>query len=83
VDPDWSLMILDLLMPRMDGRELLRWIRGAVDTMALPVLVRTGKEGEEAEAEILEAGADDYLSKEIQAHRFLARVRAILRRAAL
>jgi type II secretory ATPase GspE/PulE/Tfp pilus assembly ATPase PilB-like protein/CheY-like chemotaxis protein len=82
-DPDWSLMILDLLMPRMDGRELLRWIRGAVDTMALPVLVRTGKEGEEAEAEILEAGADDYLSKEIQAHRFLARVRAILRRAAL
>jgi type IV pilus assembly protein PilB len=83
VDPDWSLMILDLLMPRMDGRELLRWIRGAVDTMALPVLVRTGKEGDEAEAEILEAGADDYLSKEIQAHRFLARVKAILRRAAL
>jgi type II secretory ATPase GspE/PulE/Tfp pilus assembly ATPase PilB-like protein/ActR/RegA family two-component response regulator len=82
-DPDWSLMILDLLMPRMDGRELLRWIRGAVDTMALPVLVRTGKEGEEAEAEILEAGADDYLSKGIQAHRFLARVKAILRRAAL
>ncbi len=82
-DPYWSLLILDLLMPRMDGRELLRWIRGAVDTMALPVVVRTGKEGEEAEAEILEAGADDYLTKEIQAHRFLARVRAILRRAAL
>lgn len=82
-DPYWSLLILDLLMPRMDGRELLRWIRGAVDTMALPVVVRTGKEGEEAEAEILEAGADDYLTKEIQANRFLARIRAILRRAAL
>jgi len=82
-DPDWSLLILDLLMPRMDGRELLRWIRGAVDTMAIPVLVRTGKEGEEAEAEILEAGADDYLTKEMQANRFLARVRAILRRSAL
>jgi len=82
-DPNWSLVILDLLMPRMDGRELLRWIRGAVDTLALPVLVRTGKEGDEAEVEILGAGADDYLLKDIQAQRFLARVRAILRRAAL
>lgn len=82
-DPYWSLVILDLLMPRMDGRELLRWIRGAVDTMAIPVVVRTGKEGDEAEAEILEAGADDYVTKGIQAQRFLARVRAILRRAAL
>ncbi|TVP57012.1 MAG: type II/IV secretion system protein [Gemmatimonadales bacterium] len=82
-DPDWSLMILDLRMPGKDGREVLRWVRGAVDTSALPVLVRTGKEGEESEAELLEAGADGYLSKGIQPDRFIARVRAILRRAAL
>jgi CheY-like chemotaxis protein len=57
-------MVLDLLMPRKDGREVLQWIRGSVETAALPVLVRTGKEGEESEAELLEAGADDYVPKE-------------------
>jgi DNA-binding response OmpR family regulator len=82
-DPDWSLLVLDLSMPGMSGRELLNWVRGAVSTAALPVLVRTGKEGEESEVELLEAGADDYLSKGVQANRFLARVRAIVRRAAL
>ena len=82
-DPDWSLMILDLRMPVKDGREVLRWVRGAVDTAALPVIVRTGKEGEESEAELLEAGADGYLPKGIAPDRFLARVKAVLRRAAL
>jgi len=82
-DPYWSLMILDLLMPRKDGREVLQWVRGSVETSALPVLVRTGKEGEESEAELLEAGADDYVAKEVHPHRFLARVRAVIRRAAL
>ncbi len=82
-DRDWSLVILDLLMPRKDGREVLGWIRGSVETAALPVLVRTGKEGEESEAELLEAGADDYVPKEVHPQRFLARVRAVIRRAAL
>jgi DNA-binding response OmpR family regulator len=82
-DPYWSLMILDLLMPRKDGREVLQWVRGSVETAALPVLVRTGKEGEESEAELLEAGADDYVPKGVHPHRFLARVRAVIRRAAL
>ncbi|TVP77666.1 MAG: response regulator [Gemmatimonadales bacterium] len=82
-DPDWSLVILDLSMPLKDGREVLRWIRGAVDTAAIPVLVRTGKEGAESEVELLNAGADGYLSKEVQPQRFLARTRALLRRSAL
>ncbi len=82
-DPNYSLMILDLSMPKMDGRELLHWVRGSVDTAALPVLIRTGNEGDESEAELLEAGADDYLTKSAQPDRFLARVRAVLRRAAL
>jgi len=82
-DPEFSLIILDLLMSKMDGREVLDWIRGSVDTAAVPVLVRTGVEGEDAEAEILEAGADDYLSKALEPDRFRARVKALLRRAAL
>jgi type II secretory ATPase GspE/PulE/Tfp pilus assembly ATPase PilB-like protein/ActR/RegA family two-component response regulator len=82
-DPHFSLVVLDLFMPKMDGREVLQWIRGSVDTAAVPVVVRTGMEGEESEAELLEAGADDYLTKALEPERFRARVRAILRRAAL
>ncbi len=82
-DPDFSLMILDLSMPRMDGREVLQWVRDSVDTAALPVLVRTGKGGDDVEAELLEAGADDYMTKSVAPNRFIARVRAVLRRAAL
>ena len=82
-DPDYSLLVLDLFMPKMDGREVLQWVRDSVHTAALPVLIRTGAEGDESEAELLEAGADEYLTKSMQPDRFLARVRAVLRRAAL
>ena len=82
-DPYCSLLVLDLVMPRADGREVLRWVRGGVDTAAIPVLVRTGTENPGTEVELLEQGADDYLPKEAPPDRFLARVRAVLRRAAL
>jgi DNA-binding response OmpR family regulator len=58
-------------------------IRGSVDTGALPVLIRTGTGNEQVEAELLEAGADDYLDKSVDATRFVARVKAVLRRSAL
>ena len=70
-------------MPDLDGRAMLQQIRGSVDTLALPVLVRTGSGSDKVEAEILEAGADDYVSKSVDAQRFLARVRAVLRRSLL
>jgi DNA-binding response OmpR family regulator len=54
-----------------------------VDTAALPVLIRTGTGNEIVEAELLEAGADDYLDKSVDATRFVARVKAVLRRSAL
>ena len=82
-DPHFSIVILDLQLPGLDGQDMLRRIRGAVDAAALPVLVRTGTRGESREAELLEAGADDYVTKSASAERFLARVRAVLRRAAL
>jgi CheY-like chemotaxis protein len=82
-DSDFSLVVLDLSMPGMDGREFLNTIRGSVDTAALPVLIRTGSEAEEDEAALLEAGADDYLTKAAGAARFLARVKAIIRRSRL
>jgi len=80
-DQDYNLIILDLQMPGMDGREVLQQIRGSVDTAALPVLIRTGTGSDTLEAELLEAGADDYVDKSVDADRFIARVRAVLRRA--
>jgi type II secretory ATPase GspE/PulE/Tfp pilus assembly ATPase PilB-like protein/ActR/RegA family two-component response regulator len=82
-DPDYSLVILDLAMPGLDGRQVLDLIRGSVSTSALPVLVRTGTGSDKLEAELLEAGADDYVEKSVDPERFLARVHAVLRRALL
>jgi DNA-binding response OmpR family regulator len=82
-DPDFSLVILDLSMPSMDGREFLNKIRGSTDTLALPVLIRTGTAGVSEEAELLNAGADDFLTKSVEADRFVARVKAIIRRSLL
>lgn len=81
--PDFSLAILDLCMPAMDGAEVLNAIRGSVDTAALPVLIRTGSKPESEEAELLEAGADDFLTKSAGGDRFVARVKAIIRRSLL
>ena len=82
-DPDFSLVILDLSMPGMDGRKVLDRIRGSKDTAAIPVLVSTALEGEDLETELLEAGADDFLEKTGDTRRFLARVKAVLRRAVM
>jgi two-component system KDP operon response regulator KdpE len=62
---------------------VLDLIRGSVSTSALPVLVRTGTGSDKIEAELLEAGADDYVEKSVDPERFLARVHAVLRRALL
>lgn len=83
VDPDFSLVILDLVMPAMDGKEALTAIRESVDTAALPVLIRTGSRPADEEAELLEAGADDFLTKAAGGDRFVARVKAIIRRSLL
>ena len=80
-DQEFNLVILDLAMPGLDGRAVLHQVRGSVETGALPVLIRTGTGSDEIEAELLEAGADDYVEKSVDADRFMARVHAVLRRA--
>jgi DNA-binding response OmpR family regulator len=82
-DPGFSLVILDLTMPGMDGRKVLDQIRGSKDTAAIPVLISTAFGGDEVETELLEAGADDFLEKTGDAKRYLARVKAVLRRAVM
>jgi DNA-binding response OmpR family regulator len=80
-DHDFQLIILDLSMPGLDGRQVLQQIRSSLDTAALPVLIRTSTGSDAIETELLEAGADDYVEKSVDADRFMARVRAVLRRS--
>jgi DNA-binding response OmpR family regulator len=73
-----SLVILDWMLPGMDGLEVLRRIR---QTAATPVLMLTAR-GEETDRVVgLELGADDYLAKPFSMRELVARVRALLRRA--
>ena len=80
-DPDVAMVILDLDMPGIGGRELLNVIRGTVATAAVPVVIRTGIGTARDEAELLDAGADEFVSKATDSTRLMARVRAVLRRA--
>ncbi len=74
-----DLLILDVLMPRMDGRELLRRLRQKGDWTPIILLTQVGEATERAMA--LEEGADDYLNKPFDPHELVARVRSVLRRA--
>lgn len=76
-----SLMVLDVDMPVMGGREVLAKVRQSVATAGLPVLVLTGTKSQAAEAQLMEEGADDYIRKPLDPARFIARVKAALRRA--
>ncbi len=76
-----ELIILDLGLPIMDGREVLKRLRATPATHRVPVIILTGSEDESLESDLMDEGADDYLRKPIDPVRFTARVRAVLRRA--
>jgi DNA-binding response OmpR family regulator len=73
-------MVLDLGLPDMDGIEVLS--RARADGLVLPILVLTARDAVESRVRALEAGADDYLVKPFAFAELLARLRALLRRAA-
>ncbi|MBN2003995.1 MAG: response regulator transcription factor [Anaerolineae bacterium] len=74
-----AIVVLDVMMPRMDGREVLRHLRSEGDWTPIILLTQVGAAGERAMA--LEEGADDYLNKPFDPHELVARIRAVLRRA--
>jgi DNA-binding response OmpR family regulator len=74
-----DLVVLDLGLPDLDGRELLRMLRAV---SAVPVIVATARDDDESVVQALDAGADDYVLKPFQAAQLEARIRAVLRRAA-
>jgi two-component system, OmpR family, KDP operon response regulator KdpE len=79
VDERPDLVVLDLGLPDLDGRELLRMLRAV---SAVPVIVATARDDDESVVSSLDAGADDYVVKPFAAGQLEARIRAVLRRAA-
>ena len=76
-----DLVLLDLMLPGMDGLEVCRKIRATAEWSGLPVIMLTAK-GEDVDKVVgLEVGADDYLAKPFNPRELLARIRAVLRRA--
>lgn len=77
---DYDLVLLDLGLPRRDGLQLLRSLRARRQRM--PVLIATARDAVAQRIEGLDAGADDYVLKPYDLDELLARIRALLRRAA-
>ena len=75
---DIDLVLLDIVMPGLDGYQVCRRIREQTDTAYLPVVMVTAS-GDEQKVQALEAGADDFLSKPINQNELLARVASLAR----
>jgi CheY-like chemotaxis protein len=76
----FDLVTLDLKMEKMSGLELLRHMRGRLSTAGVPVVVATGSEDPNAEMQLFDAGADDFVVKPVDPPRLVLRIRAVLRR---
>lgn len=73
-----DLVVLDLGLPDLDGRELLRMLRSVSQ---VPVIVATARDGDAEMVPVLDAGADDYVVKPFSAAQLNARIKAVLRRS--
>lgn len=78
LEGDWSLIVLDVMLPVLDGFEVLRQLRKRRTT---PVIMLTARTAQPDRVTGLNAGADDYLPKPFGPEELLARIRAVLRRA--
>lgn len=75
-----DLIILDVMMPVMNGLEMLKVLKSDEDLRWIPVIILTALSNEWEIVEGLELGADDYITKPFKAQEFAARVRAVLTR---
>jgi DNA-binding response OmpR family regulator len=74
-----DLILLDYMMPKMNGLEVLRRLRGDASHRSIPVILLTAKATQEDKVRGLDAGADDYVIKPFDSFELLARVRAMMR----
>jgi two-component system chemotaxis sensor kinase CheA len=78
LNPDVDLILMDMMMPVMDGYEAMQRIRGIPAFTNLPIIALTAKAMKEDRKKCLEAGATDYLSKPVDMDRLLSLVRVWL-----
>jgi len=78
--PDLSLVLLDIMMPEMDGYETMRRIRGNPRFQMLPIITLTAKAMKGDREKCLEAGASDYIAKPVDSEQLLSLLRVWLRR---
>jgi len=76
-----DLIVLDLMLPQVDGLEVCRAVRANEKTAAIPIIMLTARAEESERIVGLEIGADDYIAKPFSPNELVARVRALLRRA--
>ncbi len=76
-----ELIVLDLMLPGMDGLEVCRIVKNSRETAAIPIIMLTAKNEEIDKVIGLELGADDYLTKPFSPRELLARIKAVLRRS--
>jgi DNA-binding response OmpR family regulator len=75
-----DIVVLDVMMPRVDGWQVLTALRGREDTEDIPVLMLTAKDSLQAKVTGFTLGADDYLTKPFSVHELRCRIAALLRR---
>src|SRR5204862_5635306 len=76
-----DLIVLDIMLPHVDGLEVCRLLRANERTAGIPIIMLTARAEESERIVGLEMGADDYLAKPFSPNELVARVRALLRRA--
>lgn len=75
-----ALLVLDLMLPGLDGLEVCKQLKGQQNTAAIPIIMVTAKDDEIDKIIGLELGADDYITKPFSPRELVARVKAVLRR---
>lgn len=73
------VILLDIMMPRMDGYEVCKRLKNKVATRFIPIIMLTALSGIDDKIKGIEAGADDFISKPFQKHELLARVKSLVR----
>lgn len=75
-----SLILLDIMMPHMDGHDVCRVLKSDAQLQDIPVVFLTARSDENTEIKSLDHGADDYLTKPISTSKLISRIKAVLRR---
>ena len=76
-----DLILVDWMMPKTDGIDFTRYLRGMSETSRIPIIMLTVKSDENDKVKALELGCDDYITKPFSKRELLARIKALLRRA--